>query len=101
MTVRQRVHRPDLDLSVVAPDGELASGCIIWHNARNRMGILEPVCTHPDYRRRGLGRAVVLDAIRRAAALGATRAVVDTTKPFYPAIGFREKHTGHMWVRHT
>ena len=50
------------------------------------MGILEPVGTVPEHRRRGLGRAVVYEAIRRAAALGAEKVVVGAGLAFYLAM---------------
>jgi predicted N-acetyltransferase YhbS len=90
-------YRRDLDLFVVAPDGEYVSSAIIWFDPQNRSGILEPVCTHPDHRRRGLGREVVLEGIRRAAALGARRAIVDTAMQFYLSFGFEPKFRGHYW----
>jgi predicted N-acetyltransferase YhbS len=90
-------YRPELDLFVVALSGEYVSCAVIWYDEHNGSGILEPVCTHPDYRRRGLGREVVLEAIRRAAALGAYRGIVDTAKPFYLSFGFDPKCRGHYW----
>jgi ribosomal protein S18 acetylase RimI-like enzyme len=37
----------------------------------NSIANVEPVCTDPDYRRMGLGTAVVLEGIRRCGAEGA------------------------------
>jgi len=90
-------YRAELDLFVIAPDGEYVSCCIAWYDTWNRIAAIEPVCTLPDYRRRGLGREVVYEAIRRAAALGAGSVWVGTAKPFYLAIGFRVRHTAHSW----
>jgi predicted N-acetyltransferase YhbS len=90
-------YRPELDFYIVAPDGTYAACCIVWWDAVNRMGILEPVGTHPEYRRRGLGRAVVCEAIRRVADLGARRCWVGSGQPFYEAIGFRRELMGHTW----
>lgn len=92
-------YRKDLDLYVVGPDGEYVSCCVVWRDAVNRMGTLEPVCTHPDFRRQGFGRAVVLEAIRRVAALGVERVGVGSGQPFYEAIGFRKRYTGHTWTK--
>ena len=50
---------------------EYVSCCIVWYDEKNRMGILEPVGAHPDFRRKEFGREVVMAGIRRAAALGA------------------------------
>ncbi|MDY7078474.1 MAG: GNAT family N-acetyltransferase [Chloroflexota bacterium] len=92
-------YRDDLDLYVVGPDGEYVSCCIVWYDEHNRMGFFEPVCTHLDFRRRGFGRAVVMEGIRRVAALGAERARVGSGQPFYEAVGFQKKYTGHSWTR--
>jgi len=92
-------YRRDLDLSVVGPDGTYAACCVVWMDARNRMGILEPVGTHPDYRGRGLGREVVLEGVRRAAARGAERVWVGSGQPFYEAIGFRKALTSYRWTK--
>jgi predicted N-acetyltransferase YhbS len=92
-------YRKEQDLVVVAPDGEFASFCILWWDERNRMGILEPVGTVPEHRRKGLGRAVVYEAIQRAAALGAEKVVVGAGLAFYLAIGFEKVQISHTWVR--
>jgi predicted N-acetyltransferase YhbS len=63
------------------------------------MGFFEPVSTHPDFRRRGFGRAVVMEGIRRIAAVGAEKARVGSGQPFYEAIGFRRKYIGYPWTK--
>jgi ribosomal protein S18 acetylase RimI-like enzyme len=90
-------YRPDLDVCIVAPDGEYVASCIGWHDERNQIGGLEPVCTIPPYRRRGLGREVVYEVLRRLAAAGARTVWVGTDMPFYIAIGFRVRHAAHYW----
>jgi len=92
-------YRKDRDLYVVAPDGEFASFCILWWDKRNRVGILEPVGTVPEHRRKGLARAVVYEAIRRAAALGAEKVVVGAGLEFYLSIGFVKKYANYVWVK--
>jgi predicted N-acetyltransferase YhbS len=90
-------YRRDMDLYVVAPDGEFASFCIAWWDERNRMAMLEPVGTVPEHRRRGLARAVVLEAIRRVAALGAREVFVGSDQAFYLSLGFEIKYAQHHW----
>jgi predicted N-acetyltransferase YhbS len=82
---------------VRTPNGDLASYCGIWYAPANRLAYVEPVATDPDYRRRGLARAAVLEGIRRASLLGATRAIVGSGQPFYHAIGFRQIYTTYLW----
>ena len=92
-------YRQDLDLYVVAPDGQFAAFCIIWWDERNRTAMLEPVGTVPEHRRRGLARAVVLEAIRRAAALGAREVFVGSDQAFYLSLGFKLQYAGHHWEK--
>jgi mycothiol synthase len=65
--VGSRTHRSDLDLVAVAPGGELVAFCQGWLGdpAAETVGQIEPFGTHPDHRRNGLGRAVLLELMRR------------------------------------
>jgi ribosomal protein S18 acetylase RimI-like enzyme len=65
-----------LDLIVVDPSGVVASFCTLWHDAVNRVGLVEPVGCDPRFRRRGLSQAVMLEGLRRLQERGATKAVV-------------------------
>lgn len=91
--------RKDLTIVAVAPDGTYASYAGIWLVPENRVAYMEPVATDPDFRRMGLGRAVVLESLRRAAALGATVAWDGPVLSFYTAIGFRQMFRTDLWVR--
>jgi len=92
-------YRKDQDLYIVGPDGEYVSCCILWYDEKNKMGVLEPVGTHPDFRRKGFGREVVMEGIRRAAALGAETVCVGSGQRFYEAIGFEKKWVSYTWTR--
>jgi GNAT superfamily N-acetyltransferase len=69
-------YHPELDLVAVAPNGEFAAYTIVWFDEENHTALFEPVGCHPDYQRRGLGRALLYEAMRRLRELGATRAHV-------------------------
>jgi predicted N-acetyltransferase YhbS len=91
-------YTPELDLIVAAPDGTYAACCIVWYDAVNRVAHLEPLGTHPAYRKRGLARALLMDALRRAKDVGATRMpMTGGFDPFYESIGFRKLRTGFVW----
>jgi ribosomal protein S18 acetylase RimI-like enzyme len=90
-------YRADLDCVVEAPDGSLVAYCLAWLDDANGVGELEPVGTHPDYRRRGLAAAVCLFALRRLREEGASRAIVysiagSEATALYESIGLRQ-HT--------
>jgi predicted N-acetyltransferase YhbS len=92
--------RKDLNIVVAAPDGHFVSYSGTWYEPINRYAYVEPVATDPDDRRRGLGRAAVLEGIRRCGELGATVAYVGSDLAFYRAIGFSPVHTSQCWTRY-
>ena len=92
--------RHDLTIVAVAPNGDYVSFCGIWVVPENRMTLVEPVATDPDYRRMGLGRAVVLEGIRRTIPLGSEVAWVGSEQAFYMAIGFEQAFRAVAWVRY-
>jgi ribosomal protein S18 acetylase RimI-like enzyme len=98
-------YRPELDLVVTAPDGTFAAYALVWFDAENRMGVFEPVGTDPAYQRRGLGRAVLTEGLRRLRALGARAAYLspsganEAANGLYEAIGFRVVDEEHQWVK--
>ena len=92
-------YRKELNIVVEAPNGDFASFSGIWFEATNQISYVEPVATDPDYRRLGLGKAAVLESIRRCGELGATVAFVGSDLPFYGAIGFQKQFDSNCWVK--
>jgi ribosomal protein S18 acetylase RimI-like enzyme len=87
-------YRPDLDHVVEGSDGSFAAFCLAWIDAENRAGLLEPVGTHPEHRRRGLATAVCSAAALHLRALGAEHVVIGSidgsdAERLYERIGFR------------
>jgi len=70
------VYDGERDLFVRSPDGRGASACGIWFDGVNRVGLFEPVATHPDFQGKGLGKAVMAEGLRRMKAAGMQRAIV-------------------------
>ena len=93
--------RRDLTMVAVAPDGNYVSFCGIWPVPESKACYVEPVATDPDYRRMGLGTAVVLEAIRRGAAEGAKVAYVGSDQAFYLSMGFEICGRRTPWWRAT
>jgi len=89
---------PEIKLCVVAPDGNYVSHCGMWYNPGDFYCYVEPVATDPEYRKMRLGKAAVLEAIRRCGALGAKQALVGSNQQFYFNIGFYPTHTQTHWV---
>lgn len=86
-------YRADLDCFAEARDGRFASYVLCWYDDANRVGLFEPVGTHPDFRRMGLGAAVCRYALGRLREAGATRALVlaaaEPAVALYESVGFR------------
>jgi len=89
----------DLKIAVVAPNGDFVSYCGMWQDNASQSALVEPVATDPAYRKMGLGKAAVLEAIRRCGSLGATRAFVGSPQQFYYSIGFRPYATSTFWSK--
>jgi predicted N-acetyltransferase YhbS len=81
-------YRADLSRYVRAPDGTVAAFAIMWYDATNRIGILEPVGTAPEYRKLGLGRAAIYELVNRIREEGAIRVHVGSDQLFYQRLGF-------------
>jgi mycothiol synthase len=77
---RQFMHAPsyipELDVIAVAPNGQFGAFAMCWVDTISKVGQFEPVGTAPDFRRRGLGHAVLHEGVRRMAAHGAEQVIV-------------------------
>ena len=86
-------------IKTIAPNGDYASYCGMWYEPGTDYALVEPVCTDPDYRKMGLGKAAVLEGINRCAKLGAKYAYVGSSQQFYYNIGFRPAACGTWWEK--
>jgi mycothiol synthase len=73
---RSPLYRRDLDIVAVAPGDHIAAYCVLWYDDVTRTALFDPVAVMPEYQRRGLGRAILVEAMRRAKNMGATLATV-------------------------
>jgi len=100
---RNEFERPNVNLeikiAVVAPDGNFVSYCGMWQDSDTKNVLVEPVATDPAYRKMGLGRAAVFEAIRRCGLLGAKKAFVGSSQQFYYSIGFKPYITSTFWKK--
>ena len=58
------------DLSVITPDGMHVSSCVGFLDVENRIAEVERVCTHSEYRRKGLAEAVIRACFVRLKEVG-------------------------------
>jgi len=88
--MRSPVYVPEHELLVIAPSGEVAAYCIIWTDELTKVGHFEPVGTHPNYQRKGLGKSLLFEALRRLKSEGMSEADICTGYTNLPAIGLYE-----------
>ncbi len=100
---RVPLYNCDLDIVAVASDGELVAFCTVWVDNVTHTAVFEPVGTHPKHQKRGLGKAVMSEGLRRAQKLGATLATVSSYSPgahaLYNSMGFTEFDLLEPWIK--
>jgi ribosomal protein S18 acetylase RimI-like enzyme len=99
------LYDPELDVVLEAPDGRLVSYCICWADQASGVGLFEPVGTRPGCARRGLGKATILEGLRRLRARGMRTATVGTASvnegaaALYRSAGFELVEMEHMYTK--
>lgn len=94
----RRHFNPRLSVSAANLSGEKVAYCCLWYQEGMDYAYVEPVCTIPAFRGRGIGKAVVSEALRRAKELGAERAYVISDMVFYEQLGF-ERDSRFLFFR--
>jgi predicted N-acetyltransferase YhbS len=95
-------YRNELDMVATARGGSFAAYVGMVYDEANRCAFFEPVCTHPDHRRKGLASTLMHEGLHRVKALGATDVYVDTgdrvaANRLYESMGFTEAYKGYDW----
>jgi len=105
-------YKPELDLVAIAADGTFAAFCHCdispednKRSGRNE-GWISTLGTRRGFRRKGLGRAMLLAGMQRlkVAGVDTARLGVDTENPsgagqLYESVGFRKVYTQIMYVK--
>ncbi|OMF94812.1 GNAT family N-acetyltransferase [Paenibacillus sp. FSL R7-0337] len=69
-------YRAELDFSVVDDKGRPVAFCFGFVDQDNEFAVIETIGTHPDYRQRGFGKAVVTACFLRLKEQGVTTAYI-------------------------
>jgi len=97
------LYRRDLDLVAVAPDGAIASFCTIWFDDVTRSAQYEPVATVPAHQRRGLGKALLTEGLRRLQRMGALTAFVSgfstAANALYRSVMGPDHEMCEVWIK--
>jgi mycothiol synthase len=98
-TMRLPQYRSELDLVIVAPDATLAGFCVGWFSPEHHVAQIEPLGVHPNFRRLGLSRILLIEILHRFQEHGAISAFVETNierapaREAYQSVGFQQVHT--------
>jgi mycothiol synthase len=72
-------YDPSLDLLAIAPNGDIAAYCSCSVNEQTKIGMTDPVATHPKYQRMGLSRALLLTGMQMLKERGMESAHLGTS----------------------
>lgn len=102
-------YRQELDLIVLDSIGNVAGYCTAWYDDISHIGIFEPYAIHPDHLRRGLGRSLLFEGMKRLRDLGAKAVYVshggldseetDPALELNAAVGFKQVGRNYVWVK--
>ncbi len=96
-----------IDVLVAEVDGEVVGFLVLAFvpTLSGLRALIDDLAVHPDYRRQGLGAALVEAAMQRASRRGATHLLVDTSRgdpaarEFYQACGFEAGGIAPLRIR--
>ena len=92
-------HATDkLDVAIENEAGEYVCYAGMWWTPENKLAYMEPLCTVPEHRRKGLAAAAMSELYRRMKPLGATH-MTGGGDPFYDRVGFKPTIEWIFWVK--
>jgi len=95
----------DWDLCVVSPEGQHVAFALVWIDDQNKVAQIDPVGTHPDYRRRGFAKTLLSECFRRLHAVGIGRVYIESapepnvSNRLYDSLQPVKRHQANRWVK--
>ena len=89
---------PEYNIVIADENGEYVCFSGMWWVPENHLAYMEPLCTAPEHRRKGLAAAALTKHYRRMKALGATH-MTGGGDPFYERIGYGKGCHWTFWKR--
>ena len=86
----------ELAVAIENEAGEYVCYAGVWWTRENQLAYMEPLCTVPEHRRKGLAAAALSELYRRTKALGATH-MTGGGDPFYDRVGYEPKIEWVFW----
>ena len=100
------MFRPELSVFARSPEGTIAAYCRGTADADNGVCGIDPVCTHPDFQRLGLGKAVVQRCFANQRALGGRFSYIGSRPEpapgtfLYRSLGPKGRTVTSTWTYH-
>jgi GNAT superfamily N-acetyltransferase len=95
------IYHAPTDLCVMAPEGQIVSGCEALIDAHNMEADIERVCTHSSFRQRGLARAVIQECMFRLRDMGLHQVHIAGYSPeaigLYASLGNGQESTFYIY----
>ncbi len=98
-------YNKDLDLIVETNNGDLAAFCTFRMDPVSKITQLEPMGTHPRYRKLGLAKSLVLEGLKRSVDHGASlfyiggSAISPAAAKLYDNTGYTEILKEYVWSK--
>ena len=90
----------EYDVLIADQNGEYVCYSGMWWIPKNKLAYMEPLCTSPKHRHKGLAAAALTKHYRRMKALGATH-MTGGENPFYEKIGYGKGFHWTFWKKQT
>ena len=88
----------EYDVVIADENGEYACFSGMWWIPQNKLAYMEPLCTSPEHRRKGLAAAALTKHYRTMKSLGATH-MSGGEDPFYEKIGYGNGYHFSFWKK--
>jgi len=98
-----RSFHPELDLIILSENGEVAALASVWFDEGLSLAEFEPVATVPDFRKLGMGTAIIQEACNRLKDMGCKTLSVQSWSESVPAnrlyegAGLQPKGVKNYW----
>ena len=89
---------PQFPVAIENEKGDYVCWVGMWWTPENRLAYMEPLCTVPEYRHKGLAAAALSELYRRMKTLGTTH-MTGGSNPFYEKIGYKPMITWTFWQK--
>jgi GNAT superfamily N-acetyltransferase len=99
------MYRPELDLYIESPDGEVAGYGLFWADPVTRVGLVEPMRTEDSHQGKGLATHLLRSGLDLLARHGCTRLKVtylegnEPARLLYVGSGFQPRTRSQNYVR--